>query len=818
MTSRHYALISLSVLSLALAVGCPSWAFAKEKASTAKSESVSKSETTKKSATGKKSATKTDSEDAPDKDKTKGKLAVKDKPAKKTAGKSKTIAASDEDDAPPSKSKSKTTKSDTSRLSSRDDAPDKKKTGAKKVTTSDADEDTPTSKDKAAKGKTAKASTSAKTTKLARADSDAPNSDAPKKNAHTGRINKKTDKPATSEDDADSLTKVLAGNKAKPLKLKDRKALSKADLRLAEAASKNADKLSVKLSIIKPVVTEAPGAVAMPVLMNAAPVPYRMVAPQAPKPAQIALNTVLSADDTTHYQTAFTLIDQGDFEGARTELALVNNKNLMGYAEFHMLFASGYESSYDELIDWMAKYGDQPMAMRVWALAKRKKPEGAPDPAFPLLNGTPELMARTNSGNAVQMTATTRLINSHSGDDEDTDDTGYATMPMLDPNDSDLTPKSARSAYNNGQMEQAVKLGRKIGDHWVAGLACWRLQRYDQALAEFKFVSTDPSRNAWSQSGGAYWAARAAQKLGHPDEAQTYLKIAASFPFTFYGLLAEARLGVTPAVVLAKKGLPPTFSNEQRTALTASLDGDFNWTKSNVQAQRLNALVQIGRASDAQNEIQSAVQRTSNGVERDRWLALAAKMQVSVNQLQPNDRLFDPNIYPIPDFEPSEGYSVDKALLFAFARKESKFDPKARSYSGAYGLLQLMPSTAALVEDDPSFNKKPEKLLKPAVNLRVGQKYIQRLFDSKIVSNDLLRTIAAYNAGPRPVKDALDSLGPQADSLLVMESIPVAQTRQYVEEVAANYWIYRQILDNSSKTLAMAANDAAIIDATADSN
>ncbi len=138
------------------------------------------------------------------------------------------------------------------------------------------------------------------------------------------------------------------------------------------------------------------------------------------------------------------------------------------------------------------------------------------------------------------------------------------------------------------------------------------------------------------------------------------------------------------------------------------------------------------------------------------------------------------------------------------------------SYAGAYGLLQLMPATAALIENDPSFNAKPGQLLTPAVNLRVGQNYINRLMDSKIIESDLLRTIAAYNAGPRPVKDAKDSLGSDVDSLLFMESIPVAQTRQYVEEVAANYWIYRQIMGQPTKTLALAANDAPIIDASAD--
>jgi soluble lytic murein transglycosylase-like protein len=304
--------------------------------------------------------------------------------------------------------------------------------------------------------------------------------------------------------------------------------------------------------------------------------------------------------------------------------------------------------------------------------------------------------------------------------------------------------------------------------------------------------------------------------MNDKETADTYFKIAASFPFTFYGLLAETRLGVTPAVALAKKGLPPTFQGGDRDGLTASLNDDFSWAKSNAQARRMGALVQIGRTVDAKEEVQAAMQHASDSTERDHWLALAAYNNVTVSQLRATDRLFDETLYPIPNYQLSGASGVDRALVFAFARKESKFNANARSYSGAYGLLQLMPSTAALVENDSSYTSKPSKLLKPATNLRVGQKYIARLMDSKIIEGDLLRTIAAYNAGPRPVKDAMDNLGNDYDSLLVMESIPVAQTRQYVEEVAANYWIYRQIMGKDSPSLTQAAADARIIDASAD--
>ena len=551
-----------------------------------------------------------------------------------------------------------------------------------------------------------------------------------------------------------------------------------------------------------------PAAPAAPAL-NAAPIPYASVATQSSN-----THGVLSPQDVTFYQTAFSQVDGGDYAGAEATLQQVSDKSLVGYVEYHKLIGS-YPASYEELTAWLSQYGDEPSAMKIWALAKRKKPAGAPDPAFPSLMGKPPADASdpdsvtTALSGAVTLGATTSLSAAPS--------TGFdAGAPKIDSNDSDLTPKSARSAYNNGQYEQAVTLARKIGDHWVAGLANWRLKRYDAAETEFKFVSTDPSRDAWSQSSGAYWAGRCAEKLSQADQAETYFKIAASFPFTFYGLLAEQRLGVTPAIALAKQGVAPTFAADERESLTASLTDDFTWTKSSAPAQRLSALVQLGRNNDAKAELQTAVQRAGDGTERDHWLALAAYDHITVNQVHASDRLFNAAIYPTPNIKLKSGYKVDRALLFAFARKESKFNASARSPAGAYGLLQLMPGTAALMENNPKFNEHPQMLYSPTVNMRVGQEVMQRLLDSKVVNGDLLRLIAAYNGGPGPVKDTATALNGDNDSLLFMESIPVAETRQYVEEVAANYWIYRQILGHSSKTLVQAASDAPSIDAASD--
>ena len=92
---------------------------------------------------------------------------------------------------------------------------------------------------------------------------------------------------------------------------------------------------------------------------------------------------------------------------------------------------------------------------------------------------------------------------------------------------------------------------------------------------------------------------------------------------------------------------------------------------------------------------------------------------------------------------------MDRALLFALMRQESRFDPTARSGAGARGLMQLMPSTASYVAGKltTDIGRKPD-LYEPETNMTLGQHYVRYLMDQKGIENDLILTIAAYNAGP----------------------------------------------------------------------
>ena len=127
--------------------------------------------------------------------------------------------------------------------------------------------------------------------------------------------------------------------------------------------------------------------------------------------------------------------------------------------------------------------------------------------------------------------------------------------------------------------------------------------------------------------------------------------------------------------------------------------------------------------------------------------------------------------------------------------------------------MQLTPATAAHVTQDAGLVKDPSALKDPALNLRIGQDYVGKLLDA--TKGDLLHAVAAYNSGPSTILKTASQM-PGADSLLVFESMPGGQTREYVQRVIANYWIYRLVLGQPSPTLDAAAAGARTIRAILD--
>jgi soluble lytic murein transglycosylase-like protein len=113
-----------------------------------------------------------------------------------------------------------------------------------------------------------------------------------------------------------------------------------------------------------------------------------------------------------------------------------------------------------------------------------------------------------------------------------------------------------------------------------------------------------------------------------------------------------------------------------------------------------------------------------------------------------------------------------------------------------------MPATASYVANDPSLrNEAVHRLHDPAFGLEIGQRYVHYLARHETVRGDLIRLLAAYNAGPGNLARWLPAAQHRADPLLFIESIPSAETRAFVQRVLAFSWIYAHRLDLPAPSL-----------------
>ena len=503
--------------------------------------------------------------------------------------------------------------------------------------------------------------------------------------------------------------------------------------------------------------------------------------------------TTLSTADAQAYTLAFQLTRDGRFAAAEAAVANVESPVLKGRLAFAKLMHHDYRSSYEELSAWLEAYRDQPEAARIHALAKRRQPEGAKPPAEPRTGA---------SADWARIEALAERIEAR-------------TAPVKpEPVGADAG-LAAREAFYAGEVSTAHRLANESGEGWIAGLSAYQLKRYPEAQARFAALAEDMSQDEWVRSGAAYWAARSAIAVDAPEAAPQYLTIAARTPYTFYGLIAERQLGLKPAI--GPNGLDHVaLAARQETAparpvLVGGAEGAAlaRLVRTDARAARAAAYAQVGMKTEAGQELRAALQG-AEGEARRTWtqlgLALNAPLTSPADLERARRPRFDIAQFPTPELSPKGGFTVDRALVYALVRQESKFNPDAKSSAGAHGLMQLMPATAARVAGDARLARDPAPLKDPAVNLRLGQDYVTRLLE--VTKGDLLHAVAAYNAGPGTILKTLARLGAEGDSLMAIESMPGAQTREFVEKVVAGYWIYRNIFGQDSGTLDAVASGA----------
>jgi len=486
--------------------------------------------------------------------------------------------------------------------------------------------------------------------------------------------------------------------------------------------------------------------------------------------AQAGAPEALSSADARAYSAAFEASERGDFIDAQMQTVAVRDKSLLGYISFReLMHPSAHTAAFDELAGWLTSFRDLPVADRIFALASRRRPEGALAAPAPLVSLSD----------------------------------GPAAAPTSE------RGRRAREAYYSGDARRALALAPAAGERWIAGLAAWRLKSYGAAQGYFADLARDEATDAWTQSAAGFWAARAARMQGDSDAAARFLALAARNSETFYGMVAarQIRLNNTQipksstieGLILASYGLP-----------TASQSDLVAFVERDPRAHRAAALVQIGRTPDAVQELRAGLTLAQTPAEREDWRALMRAIGTDLTDRAHAPRTIDLD-YPAPALEPAYGFTVDRALVYAIVRQESRFNPQAVSRAGAVGLMQLMPASAAAATGDDRLKSDRTPLFDPAYNLRAGQDYLTWLMEHG-TGYDLLRTVAAYNGGPGAVLKTAQMLGEDdtADSLLLIESLPAQETRNYVEKVMAGYWTYRQMFGQESGTLDAAATERSV--------
>lgn len=457
----------------------------------------------------------------------------------------------------------------------------------------------------------------------------------------------------------------------------------------------------------------------------------------------------LTDSDKKLYRHIFAAQKASDFEEADKAISKLSSDILLGDVLAERYLNRHYDTTLPEIILWLKNYPEHVQAADITELAKAKYKSAA--------SNLPRIQKKR-------------------------DLRGYG-----DANGGEIR-------FDNDT--QAKKL-------WSYGLESWRNGKKSEAAKFFaSLAEKQDGLSEWQEAASNFWAYRSYLAIGKQTEANKYLTKAAENPRVFYGILARKQLG---------KKL------ELDTSISEIGNAEIEALKQKSEIRRIVALSQCELNERAEKQIR---QLFTSANKQEKWglLSLAnelglASSQISMaKQLENDDRKLDSLKYPVPRWQPEEGFNIEPSLIYALMRQESGFRTSAISPAGALGLMQLMPKTARMMHSSylaenyvdingnaPSADAK--KLSEPVMNITLGERYVGHLLGNSLVKGNLFYMLTAYNAGIGRLKDWKDNLTYHDDPLLFVESIPYSETRSYVMQVMTNYWIYSELFGVSNKSI-----------------
>ncbi len=305
-----------------------------------------------------------------------------------------------------------------------------------------------------------------------------------------------------------------------------------------------------------------------------------------------------------------------------------------------------------------------------------------------------------------------------------------------------------------------------------------------------------------------YWLGRVAERSGDAPRARAiFLKAAGRFPQTYWGSKARERLqelgpgGDDPpeeilvlVLVPAPKPLPdltaPLYpaaaARDSRARALAAIgfdaSADLEWRAGYSEtgaAALLVSLAQYALASGRYAVSIVTIRQAIPQLEARRWEELPVGVWAAA--------------FPMPYAEQiriaAERQGLDPMLVAGLIRQESAFQPRSVSRAKAIGLMQVLPGTGKRLARELRIPYSRSKLFDPDYNLRLGTKY---LADLVAMFGSEEPALAAYDAGE--VRIAGWQAERKYDEMAeFIESIPITETREYVQIVSRNASIYRRL-------------------------
>ncbi len=270
-----------------------------------------------------------------------------------------------------------------------------------------------------------------------------------------------------------------------------------------------------------------------------------------------------------------------------------------------------------------------------------------------------------------------------------------------------------------------------------------------------------------------------------------------------YRTLAAWRLGIDPPVLASVPTLGPDFDIESAFAQLFPSAQNPPVSDENLR----DMLDFIGQSLDYGLESLAASQIAAlSSFSTDTLMWLAMKF-IQHNQYYPALRigrealnrrtatkpelsyaLLYPRAWPEHFAELTTPRNIAEPLAYAVIRSESLFNQRAVSRSGAMGLSQLLPGTAA--ETARGLKMPQFALFDPKDNLTIGFTYFGYMLER--FNNDPTKAIAAYNAGPGRMAQWVRDWGALDDDILI-ETYPVEEPRQYTKNITANAITYGKL-------------------------